>query len=87
MKLADITSKTDKELTVLVAESRKQLADLAVEMRTKQVANVKQIRATRRTIARALTLLRQRELATAAPAPATQAPAQPAEPQKEENHG
>ncbi len=62
MKLSEIVQKTDKELTELVTEQRAKLSALAIEMRTKQVTNVKQISATKLVIARALTMLREREL-------------------------
>jgi ribosomal protein L29 len=62
MKFQDITKKTDKELTALLADTRKQLLQASMDMRTKQVKNVKQIAALKTTIARALTEQRQREL-------------------------
>lgn len=62
MKIADITQKTDKELMTLLIDSRKKLADAKVELRTKQVSNVKEILALRKTIARVLTVQREREL-------------------------
>jgi len=62
MKMTDITQKTDAELTTLLAENRKSLAQLAIDTRTKQVADVKQIQAVKKTIARTLTLQRARQL-------------------------
>jgi ribosomal protein L29 len=62
MKLADIKQKNDKELAALAAYPRKQLADVLVEMRTKQFSNVKQINAIKKTLARTLTVQREREL-------------------------
>jgi ribosomal protein L29 len=62
MKLADIKQKNDKELAALAADTRKQLADVLVEMRTKQFSNVKQINAIKKTLARTLTVQREREL-------------------------
>ena len=62
MKLKDIVAKTDTELQTLVADSRKAIAALAIEMRTKEVKGVKQIAAHKRIVARTLTVLRQREL-------------------------
>lgn len=61
MKMNEITQKNDKELQTLLADSRKQLASLAIDMRTKQVGNVKQIAAVKKTIARTLTALNQRQ--------------------------
>jgi ribosomal protein L29 len=62
MKLKDIVAKTDNEIQTLVADSRKAIAALAIDMRTKEVTGVKQIAAHKRIIARSLTVLRQREL-------------------------
>lgn len=62
MKVTEITQKTDKELMTLLIDSRKKLADAKVELRTKQVSNVKEILALRKTIARVLTVQREREL-------------------------
>jgi large subunit ribosomal protein L29 len=62
MKIADINQKTDKELITLLIDSRKKLADAKVELRTKQISNVKEIMALRKTIARVLTVQREREL-------------------------
>lgn len=62
MKIADINQKTDKELMTLLIDSRKKLADAKVELRTKQISNVKEIMALRKTIARVLTVQREREL-------------------------
>jgi ribosomal protein L29 len=62
MKLKQIVTQSNTELTTLVTDSRKSLATLAIDMRTKQVTGVKQIAGHKKTIARALTVLRQREL-------------------------
>jgi large subunit ribosomal protein L29 len=62
MKLAQIAEKTEKELMQLVSDERKHLSDLVIELRTKKVSNVKEIYSVKKTIARALTVLRQREL-------------------------
>jgi len=62
MKLADIVSKTDKELAALASESRANLNNLVIEMRTKESKNVKAILAARKQLARVLTVTRQREL-------------------------
>lgn len=62
MKITEILDKNDKELATLITDTRKKLADLHVEMRTKKVSNVKQILAIRKTIAQALTVQRQREI-------------------------
>lgn len=61
MKLADIRTKSDKELQTLLTDSRKALADAAVDIRTKQVSNVKQIAGIKKTIARTITEQKERE--------------------------
>jgi len=66
MKLKDIIVKSDKELQDLVTDSRKAIASLAVDMRTKEVTGVKQIASHRKAIARAKTVLHQRELSAMA---------------------
>ena len=62
MKLKDIVAKTDKELQDLVFDQQKKLAEVVVEMRTKQVTNVKQITGIKKTIARALTTQSERAI-------------------------
>lgn len=56
MKIAEINQKTDNELQTLLDESRKKLAEARLELRTKQVSNVKQVKALRKTIAQVLTV-------------------------------
>lgn len=62
MKYQDIVKKTDKELTTLLSDARKQLSQELIDMRTKQVKNVKQVQAHKKTIARVLTLQQERTL-------------------------
>ncbi|HUC86924.1 MAG TPA: 50S ribosomal protein L29 [Candidatus Saccharimonadales bacterium] len=82
--MTELTQKNDTELTVLLGETRTQVAELAIETRTKQVANVKQAHALKRTVARILTLQRQRQLEVAA---AVASVPEPTEVPKEDNHG
>jgi ribosomal protein L29 len=63
MKLRDITSKTDQELNDFVDSERAALAKAIVESRTKEVRNVKALAAHKLTIARALTVARERQIA------------------------
>ncbi len=65
MKIKAIGAKTDKELVTLVADERQKLQELVVKARTAGVPNVKQAKAHKLAVARALTVLRQRELAAA----------------------
>ncbi len=65
MKLAEITEKSNKELDALLTQQRQALASHVIEMRTKKVPNVKHTSAIKQTIARTLTIQRQRELAQA----------------------
>lgn len=62
MKLAEIVSKTDKELATLETETRQALGTLVIESRTKESKNVKAILASRKQLARVLTISRQRKL-------------------------
>jgi ribosomal protein L29 len=63
MKLQDITKKTDQELTELIIGERKALAQAVIDSRTKEVKHVKLQHAHKKTIARALTIQREREIA------------------------
>lgn len=63
MKLQDITKKTDQELAELLTSERKALAQAVIDSRTKEVKHVKIQAAHKKTIARALTLQREREIA------------------------
>jgi len=69
MKLHEITSKTDVELADLIKTERAALATALIESRTKEVKNVKVLHAHKQTIARALTISRERQLAKAESAP------------------
>ncbi len=62
MKYAEITKKSNQELTLLIQETQEQIRQLAIEMRTKQVPNIKQMHQLKRTAAQSLTEQRQREM-------------------------
>jgi ribosomal protein L29 len=62
MKLAELRKQSDTELTSLLAKQRQALADTILESRTKEVKNVKAIRSHKLTLARVLTVLRERQL-------------------------
>ncbi|MBW4061500.1 50S ribosomal protein L29 [Candidatus Saccharibacteria bacterium] len=63
MKLQDITKKTDAELMELVKTSRDDLAKAVIDSRTKEVKDVKQLGRLKKTVARALTISRERQIA------------------------
>lgn len=63
MKLTDITAKNDHELIELIRTEREALAKALVDSRTKETKNVKQLHAHKLTIARALTISRERAIA------------------------
>lgn len=63
MKLQDIVKKNDHELTELVLSARTDLAKAIVESRTKEIRDVKQLGRLKKTVARALTITREREIA------------------------
>lgn len=63
MKKQDITKKTDAELQTLITENRAELAKAVIDSRTKEVRDVKQQGRLKKTIARALTIVREREIA------------------------
>jgi ribosomal protein L29 len=63
MKLSDITKKTDAELVELLHKSREELATAIIDSRTKEVTDVKQQGRLKKTIARVMTLSRERAIA------------------------
>jgi ribosomal protein L29 len=64
MKLRDITTKNDQELNDFIVTERAALDKSVIESRTKEVKNVKALAAHKLTIARALTVARERQIAT-----------------------
>lgn len=62
MKLQDITTKTDAELKELLVTARRELAEAIVDSRTKEDKNTKRQAAIKLSIARMMTISRQREL-------------------------
>ena len=81
--LVDFRSKTAEELAAETANMRRQYFGLRMQKATQQLANSSELPRARRNIARALTVLRERELGIAraaqapAPAPAPAAPQTP----------
>ena len=81
--LVDFRSKTAEELAAETANMRRQYFGLRMQKATQQLANSSELPRARRNIARALTVLRERELgiARAAQTPVSSAtPATPAAP-------
>lgn len=62
-KIKDIRTKTDAELATFVVETRAAIAGAHIDLKTKEVKQVKAIRNFKRDIARALTIQSERELA------------------------
>lgn len=54
-----LKQKTSEDLRRLLDEHRARLADLRFQLRARELKNVHELRATRRTIARILTILHQ----------------------------
>ncbi len=63
MKIRDLRAKTDAELAQLVKDNQARVAAAHVELKTKEVKHVREIRNLKTDIARALTILSERELA------------------------
>ncbi len=63
MKLSEITNKTTAELTLLVTTSRAELATAVIDSKTKEVSDTHKQGRLKKTIARALTIIREREIA------------------------
>lgn len=64
MKAKELREKTDEELRALLAEKRKDLVNFRLKLITGVVDNVRMGREIRKDIARILTILRERELAS-----------------------
>ena len=62
MKLEDIVAKNDAELTEFIKAQKIALRDAVIESRTKEIKNVKTQYGIKRSISRALTSARQREI-------------------------
>lgn len=62
MKASQIRTKSDKELTKMVADLREKLVDVHIDLRTKEVKNVKQIKTIKKDIARILTIQSEKSL-------------------------
>jgi ribosomal protein L29 len=65
VKLREITAKNDHELTDLIRTEREALAKAVIDSRTKETKNVKVLHAHKVTIARALTIQRERDITKA----------------------
>lgn len=63
MKLVDIAKKNDQELAEVLSGARNDLAKAVIESRTKEIRDVKQLGRLKKTVARALTITREREIA------------------------
>ncbi|MEI7818874.1 MAG: 50S ribosomal protein L29 [bacterium] len=63
MKPAELRTKKPAELDVMMEDIKAQLANAHVELKTKEVKNVREIRKFKRTIARIMTIQSERELA------------------------
>ena len=66
MEIDDIRVMTDDELDEELDETHRELMNLRFRVATMQLANVNQIKKTRKRIARINTVIRQRELARTA---------------------
>ncbi len=56
MKTTDLRNKNPKELTQFAEDTKKRLAEIAIELRTKKVANIKEMGSLKKDLARALTI-------------------------------
>ena len=59
MNLKDLSTKSEAELHKTLAQEREKLRDLRFKDSSRQLKNVKEIRSTKKNIARILTLLNQ----------------------------
>ena len=65
MPIDDIKTLSDDELAEELAETRRALMNLRFRAATMQLADVNEIKVSKRRVARILTVMRQRELAVA----------------------
>ena len=63
MKLSDIREKPTPELEALESELRRDLFKMKMEHATQQLSETHKLRVAKKTIARVLTVIRERELA------------------------
>ena len=63
IKVSEIINKNDQELSALIAAEQAALATAIIDSRTKEVKGVKIQAAHKKTIARALTIARERAIA------------------------
>ncbi|MFA5029667.1 MAG: 50S ribosomal protein L29 [Patescibacteria group bacterium] len=61
MKIKEIRTKSVSELDQLLKELRHKFDDLNFKVKQKQIKNIREIRATRRNIAKVLTVLREKK--------------------------
>lgn len=61
MKFKELKQKTEAELQKMLVELRDKLRDMRFKVSQRQLKKVRDIRKTKRTIARILTLLKERE--------------------------
>lgn len=62
MKAKDIRNKSNKELQKDLSDSRAKILQLSVDYRTKEIKNVREIRAVKRTVARILTVMAEQDV-------------------------
>ena len=63
IKISEITNKNDQELAQFIAAQQAALASAIIDSRTKEVKGVKILAAHKKTIARSLTIARERAIA------------------------
>jgi len=61
MELKELKKKNEKELNQLLEESRDKIRDLRFKDANKQLKNIREIRLVKKTVARILTLLNNKE--------------------------
>ena len=62
MKIAELRKLTNEELTAKIVEAKKELLDLRIKKSTGTLENPSKINELRKGIARALTILKEREI-------------------------
>lgn len=62
MKVKELIQKSDKELAELILDLRNKIVQAHIDLKSKEVKNVRQVRIHKRDLARALTVYNERQI-------------------------
>lgn len=61
MKIQDLREKTEKDMDKILAAERERVRDLRFKVSQRQLKNLREVRSTKKTIARILTIKKEKE--------------------------